>query len=189
MKYFLIILSSLLVTPSFVSAAPGVDTETNYYEIYGATAAQLRKEMKLSSSIVENGETFDAYTYWEVSWKTNWRPKNGNCYLTKVSTNVSVRFTLPKWMNRDGAEQNLRSKWDRYYSALIQHENAHKNFGIQAAEDIEKEILALQPNGVCGLFEKEINQISERILDHYKILNAKYDAETNNGATEGAVFP
>ncbi len=170
-------------------ATPKVSVETKYYPIYGATADMLRKEMNTKSSIRQSGKTYDAYTYWYVSWRFNWNTKNGQCHITTVSSTVDVKFTLPKWVNCNDSDSTLKNKWDRYYSALIDHENGHKDFAVNAANEVEEKLLKLTSSSSCPLLEERANALGTKIINKHIALEMKYDKSTNHGMNNGAKFP
>jgi predicted secreted Zn-dependent protease len=189
MKYFLVIIFLLVNLSISVFATPTVNIETTYYIIKGSTANELRKEMNSKSTIMQDGELIDAFTSWDVSWQLNWNPKNDKCHITTVSSNLDVTFTLPKWTSRDKADKNTIKQWDRYYKALIQHESGHRDIAVQAAENIEKEILGLGPSSSCKELEKKANQTGKITLNKYIALEKEYDKKTNHGMQDGAIFP
>ena len=108
--------------------------------------------------------------------------------MTKVTSTVNVKFTLPKWKNRGDSNGMLRNKWDKYYMALINHENGHKKFGIGAAEEIESQLIKLSSKS-CKTLEKKANALGKNIIDKYASLEKEYDEETNHGMNNGAIFP
>lgn len=189
MNYLLNIIFLTLILSTSVPATPTVNIETTYYIIKGSNANELRKEMNSKSTMRQDGELFDAFTYWDVNWQFNWNSKNEKCHITTVSSNLDVTFTLPKWTTRDKADKNTIKQWDRYYKALIQHENGHKNIAVQAAENIEKEILGLGPSSSCKGLEQKANQAGKKTLNKYIALEKEYDKKTNHGMKDGAIFP
>lgn len=189
MRPLLKILFITLLFAAEVSAQPTVNIIYTTYAISGVSAEELREHMNSKSNIRRYGKTFDALTSWNVNWRFNWNTKNSKCYITTASSTVDVTFTLPKWTNRDMSSRYLINKWDRYYDALTQHENGHKDFGIKAAEEIEQAILEMPSRISCKILESEANEIGKRILKKYMDLEKEYDENTNHGSNDGAVFP
>ena len=189
MKILLKVLFLIFLVSDSVSATPIVNVETKYYKIYGATADVLRKEMNTKSPVRQSGNTYDAYTSWYVNWHFNWNISKRHCHMTTVTSSVDVEFTLPKWMNRNESNNDLKNKWDRYYSALIDHENGHKNFGINAANEIEEQLSGLPSSSSCALLKQKANTLGKEILDKYRTNEKKYDRNSNHGVNNGAKFP
>jgi predicted secreted Zn-dependent protease len=180
------ILFCLLSSNAF--ATPTVNINTEYYSIYGSTATELRNEMSTKSSIKQSGNTYDAYTSWVVNWRFSWNVNNGQCAITSVKSSVDVNFTLPKWENSNSAAVNLKQRWKHYYNALIAHENGHKDFGINAAKEVEKRLSVLSAKN-CSSLKSKANSLGKKIIDKYVIAEKKYDKNTNHGMKDGAVFP
>ena len=188
MKKIIIISTIISLLSTTVAAEPTVNIETKYYSIYGSSANELREAMNTKSPVRQSGNTYDAYTSWYVNWRFNWDSYNGECYMTKVTTTVDVEFTLPQWINRNEANSSLKEHWDNYYSALIDHENGHKDFGINAAREIESKLLTLSSKR-CSSLEKKANSLGTSIINKYATKEKRYDRTTNHGMNEGAVFP
>jgi predicted secreted Zn-dependent protease len=169
-------------------ALPKVNVDTKYYSIYGVTANELRHEMNTKSSIKQSGNNYDAFTSWYVNWRFNWSENNGQCFMTNVKSTVKVKFILPKWENSNSATVNLKERWAHYYNALINHENGHKVFGINAAKEVEERLSTLSANN-CSNLEDKANSLGKNIIDKYIALEKKYDKNTNHGIKNGAVFP
>ena len=180
------ILLCLLSNSAF--AAPKVNINTEYYSIYGSTANELRNEMNTKSSIKQSGNTYDAYTSWFVNWRFNWNENHGKCSMTNVKTTVKVNFTLPKWKNSNSAAVDLKKRWTHYYNALITHENGHKDFGVNAAKEVESRLSVLSAKS-CSSLKSKANRLGKKIIDKYIVLEKKYDKNTNHGMKNGAVFP
>ena len=70
---------------------PNVSIKTNYYDIQGSTAKQLRSQLnQLGVVDPKTGKRFDAYTSWRVSWNYRYRPVSNQCQITQVTVNVQV---------------------------------------------------------------------------------------------------
>jgi predicted secreted Zn-dependent protease len=167
-----------------LQAAPVVSTETQYYLVDGKNAQAIRKDMNAKRS-----RHYDAYTAWQVNWNFYWNDNRSSCTLTKVNTKVAVKFTLPKLATDSLADQNAKQRWNSYYSALIAHENGHRDFGVNAATAIEQALLSMGSRDNCKVLEKEANNLAYRVLDKYIADEKLYDIDTNHGMNDGATFP
>ena len=181
-------ITALFAFASTALASHTVNIDTKYYAIYGTSAGELRREMNSKSPITQSGKTYDAYTTWYINWRFNWNTNGEQCKITKVTSTVDVKFTFPKWINRNDSNNTLKSEWDSYYKALTRHENGHKQFGVEAAEEIEGKLMQLSSSS-CQALEEKANAVGKQILDKYISLEKKYDEETNHGMNDGAIFP
>ncbi|WP_051785703.1 DUF922 domain-containing Zn-dependent protease [Endozoicomonas numazuensis] len=184
-KYLL----SLLSLPTLVFAEPVVETNIKYYEIQGSSPYELRHQLDDKSPVILDGERLDADTEWDVHWNFKWSESKNQCKIDSVTTRVNVEYTLPEWVNRDTSRRRLREKWDRYYTALKEHEKGHKDIGFEAAYDIEEAIAAMKPEAHCQKLEKQANALAESIIHQYVKRDKKYDRITRHGLDQGATFP
>ena len=174
---------------SLAGAEPTLKIKYDYYDIAGQTAAELREEMNRNGVLWTNGNIYDAYTGWDVKWNYRYRITDTDCSISAVTTTLYVEFRLPRWVNYDSGPSALMKKWDAYIQSLRRHENGHKDFGIQAAIEIEQSIAELDPAVTCDALAKTANELGRRILSEYAAKERAYDARTNFGETQGAVFP
>jgi len=189
MRYSITIFIFLLIFSGATSASPVVNIKTSYYSVSGSTANELRKSLNANSPVRQSGKRYDAYTAWMVHWHFNWNKRQGQCYITHASSTVDVRFTMPRWTNRNQANGKLKSKWDKYYTALTAHENGHKRFGINAAREIERRIQKMPPSATCTLLEQKANALGKKVLEKYIYREKAYDKTTRHGMANGASFP
>jgi predicted secreted Zn-dependent protease len=182
MRYKILILGCLL--GGSVQAEPVVNTDTEYYIVDGTDAASIREDMN-----AKRPGKYDAYTSWKVKWRFYWNNQKNSCVLTDVKTDVAIKFTLPKLAKNNQADQYAKRRWNNYYRALIAHENGHRDFGVEAATEIETALLSMGQRSNCKTLETEANELAHDIIAKYGELNKQYDADTRHGMNDGAVFP
>ncbi|WP_062265007.1 DUF922 domain-containing Zn-dependent protease [Endozoicomonas arenosclerae] len=178
-----------LLLPTATLAVPVVETSTEYYEVQGSSPYELRQQLNERSPVIDDGERFDASTKWDVRWHFEWAEANNQCRIKAVTSRLEVKFTLPEWINRDSARKRLREKWDRYFTALQEHESGHKAFGFEAATEIEQAIASMKPETSCQKLEKKANELGDSIINQYVEKEIKYDRITRHGLDQGASFP
>ena len=183
-----IIVVMLFVLPNLALASPKVSVDTQYYEIAGSSAKELRRELNAKRKMLPSGKKFDAYTRWRVRWQYRWTTHGPICKMKQVTTSVNITFMLPQWTNREDADDSLRRHWDRYYTALLKHEDGHKQTGVDAATEIQTELLKLQADS-CQQLETNANALGHQIIKKYNLRDIEFDKNTNHGIKDGAVFP
>ncbi len=180
-----LVLFTVLASVIYTShAKPVVTTETHYYLVDGKNARAIRQDLN-------NKRTgkYDALTSWWIKWRFYWNSETGLCKLTRVTTDVEIKFTLPKLMPESVANEDAKQRWDSYYSALIAHENGHRDLAIEAAAEIERALLDMEGRDNCKRLEKDANSLAHHIVDDYSARQKHYDKQTNHGMNDGAVFP
>jgi predicted secreted Zn-dependent protease len=161
----------------------------DYYDIEGRTAAELRQQMNIFGVAWTNGNIYDAYTAWDVKWNYRYRLTDDGCSISSIVATLNVEFRLPRWVNRTSGPDALKMKWDAYIRSLRQHENGHKDIGVQAAAAIESSVAELEPAATCDNLAEKANQLGRRIISEHAAKEIEYDTRTNFGETQGAVFP
>jgi predicted secreted Zn-dependent protease len=184
-----LVFSLLLGLASLAAAEPRVIINYDYYDIEGRTAAELREQMDRNGVLWTNGNTYDAYTGWNVKWNYRYRVTDHDCSIGSVTTTLNVEYRLPRWTDYAGGPAALKKRWDDYIKALRQHEDGHKGIGVKAAVEIERSIAELEPAGTCDALAETANALSRRIISEYAAAERVYDAQTNFGEAQGAVFP
>ena len=162
-------------------------TESLVYTRYPADASAARSllgALNAASPIRENGQIFHAYTRWQVDWRFRWNEKpDGRCRITSVSTRLSGTIQLPALT---GGRAALRERFETYLAALRVHELGHFQIGRDAAEAIDRKILALDEMPGCAALEAEANAQAHRTLEEFLRRERDYDVRTTHGKTQGA---
>jgi predicted secreted Zn-dependent protease len=184
-----VILAALSFPTHAVRAEPEIIIIFDYYDIEGQTVDELRDQMNIHGVGWTDGNTYDAFTDWHVKWNYTYRLTAGGCTIRSVDTTLNVEFRLPRWKNYADGPAALRKKWNVYMRLLRQHENGHKDIAIKAATEIEKSIAELEPAATCEELADTANELGRRIFSKHADKEKEYDAQTNFGETQGAVFP
>jgi predicted secreted Zn-dependent protease len=169
---------------------PTVNIETTYYSVEGITEVVLRKDMSSKTPIRQEGKAYDASTLWKVKWKFDYKTtKNTDCKITAINTIVSIVYTYPKWIDYNTGNIELKKKWNKYYKALIKHEEAHKDNAIKAAKEIQMAILQMGNRENCDIIKRHAHKLAHKIVAEYSELDKQYDIKTKHGIKNGAIFP
>lgn len=148
------------------------------YVVTGNTANQIRQ------SINQNRDTeYDANTSWYVSWQF------ADCAGNGLVVTVDVTYDFPEWKPSATAAPELVASWQTYQDALFCHEYGHAEHGLDCANDVYTALAAIDAGGDCGKQQAEADATFSAILAEYNQLDLQYDADTQHGATMGAIFP
>ncbi len=134
---------------------PKLDVKWKFYNVKALTAKELKKQMFKKGP---NG--FWAYAKWTVYWTVTCKVR------------VEIRYTFPKWVNKNEGSDALQSEWRAMTRALKAHEEVHGSHGINAA----KEILA----SGC----KKPRKIIRKWAKQDKV----FDKKTRHGARQGVIL-
>jgi predicted secreted Zn-dependent protease len=185
----LLVVSANLFVDLIVSAKPAINTKINYYNVTGQTIKEIANSLYKNSPIIDQGKKYHAHTSWNVKWHFYWQKYSNYCEITSVTTSVDIQYILPKLISYNSLSPSVKQKWDQYYTALINHESVHKNFGISSADSIEKTLKTMGTRNTCQQLEKDAIKIGKQIIKYYNDQEKQYDQITNHGATQGANFP
>lgn len=189
MKSFIFILALLLT--AVATAMPVITERTDFYKIKGTTASELRAQMNALGPL-DKTRRFDAKTNWYITWRYNWRydsPSQNPCYVTTVQVSGDISYIFPEWINQNQANPALQIKWKTYFSNLTTHEQGHANNGKQTAAEIEKALLNVQPQVNCTVLDNTLDAAAKKVLAQHNAWDIQYDADTDHGKKQGAVFP
>lgn len=164
---------------------PKIDTKFSYYDIYPMTKVDIKREMFKRTSIRDKGKRFRGETKWYVKWYFKWKKKNGYCQIYNVITDLTVKYTMPRIPINFPVDSNIRNSFNKYYAVLLKHEQGHKNSGLFAARDIEKELLSIGIYPDCKKLEKVANKMGKNIIEKYNKRDIEYDRKTRHGRLEG----
>lgn len=189
-KIPLVLTPALLLINNLLSAAPTIDEQRNYYPIHGSNSQELRAQMNTYGPLVK-GKHFDGQVKWYVHWNYHWFHDLGkqNCAITSVDVSVLIQHSIPQWENAAESDKETQDKWRNYLSHLELHESGHATNGKQAAEDIEKALLSTAPKPSCDQLKNELDTTAQNLIKQHEAWDVEYDAKTEHGRSQGAVFP
>jgi predicted secreted Zn-dependent protease len=176
-----------LAAPLSALAQPAVSWTTNYYPVSGATVREIHASLR-SNRPWKSAAQNDGYTRWRVEWTFGVSPVGDKCRLTTFSTRTTVTITLPRWTAPTNATEEVRRAWERYISALGQHEAGHGQMAMAAAAEIQKRARESGEDGDCAALKQKINSLGQSIVEQYRTRDREYDERTRHGETQGAVL-
>jgi predicted secreted Zn-dependent protease len=148
------------------------------YSVTGATELEIRSNINAT-----RGGQYDAQTSWYVAWNYD------DCFGSGLFVSLDISYRLPEWLPPASPDPEVVSAWDTYMDALNCHEYGHAAFGIRAALDAYQALSTIDAGGDCELQQVRASLAFDEILDGYIAEEIQYDADTNHGATQGAIFP
>lgn len=138
---------------------------------------------------MNDGKRYDSVTTWNVKWHYGYDRGPQTCSAESFKTSIDITFRFPKWVRDDGASQSLVDKWDCYMKNLVMHENGHRDMAVEAAEELARAVAAMPPASSCSELDRRVRALHKERMQKLNADEKKYDADTNHGHTQGAVFP
>ena len=176
------------IWPLLAWAEPEVTVNHEYYNIHGTTLEQIVREKHARGPKWVDGRRYGASTRPAIGWEFVYRETSEGCELESVQTHVDILFTMPLWVDKASAPKWLQRKWDKYYTALEEHENWHMKLAVRSAQLIEDTFLELKPRSSCTMLQVVAETKGKEILKASQKAQIKLDKETEHGRTQGAVL-
>ena len=167
-------------------ARAGVSETLDYtdYAVQGDHRGSLGLVLDENSPIRHDGQTYHAYTSWLVVWHYTWRADgNGSCRIVQTDTDLHSTITLPRL---DGGSPLMRERFERYLTALREHELGHHQIGLQAAQEVDRQLQGMPPMADCQRLETAANKLAARTVNRFKDEERTYDLITVHGRLQGA---
>ncbi len=173
-----------LLSGAAAQAEPVVTTETNYYDIQGRTAEELRNQMHQKS---HHSDGF-AHTDWNIRWNYGSESVSGGYRVSDPRVTMSLVYTYPRWTDEGSAPWGLQGKWKKFMKALEEHEKGHGKIGMDAVHAVEKALNALPPVADGRQLEWKAQAAAQQTLSQYQRKEIEYDRSTEHGMKQGAVL-
>jgi predicted secreted Zn-dependent protease len=168
------------------SAASWADSfRVENFSIRGATARELRDELKRLGPVGETGIRGDGYTEYRIAWKFSMRLKDGVCRADNVAVDLDVTMQLPSWDPPAGVAPELIATWDRFSDLLREHEDGHHRLAIAAAREVRRKLRARAKASSCEDLKAKLNDRANQVLREYRERQQEYDLETDYGRAQG----
>ncbi len=174
--------------PVIAFCQPDVIEQTRYYDVEGDDLQSIRQSMNTQRSTAVKGG-YDAYVSWFLTWRFRYDDDLKGCKINAVSTKLKVKYILPRWVDSERSSSKTNAHWQKYYAALLEHEQGHRDWGVNAAIAIEQRLLAMPYASNCLSLRRDAQSLAVRVLADYLRREKRYDRDTRHGATQGAVFP
>jgi predicted secreted Zn-dependent protease len=177
------ILALALQTPVVLAEISETLTYADY-RVEANSRQSLLRQLTYTSPIRHDGMTFHAYTTWRVKWQYRWQIETtGNCRIAEVATTLDTSIQLPRL---DGGNAQQQERFQRYLSALREHELGHHGIGRKAALEVDRQLKAMPAMADCSRLIAAANRLAQHIVERYKDEERTYDLVTEHGRTQGA---
>ena len=161
--------------------------ETDTYRVQGATDHDILASLR-ELGPRSGGQTFFGLTVTELEYRYYKVTEPAACRIEDVEVDLVVRITLPEWQPPRDAEPLLRSAWSRFSTALLGHENGHRDLAVQGAEAVRASLEGLR-TASCDTADQEARRVAERVRVETEAAHRDFDHTTGHGRTQGAVWP
>ena len=192
MRLLLILVSSVLFCAQHANAQPETGrveqaTEILYYDVDGATVAELGASLRERSPSTERPKFFGV-TEWEVNAEYRWVERATGCTIEDAVVRLVVRTHLPRWRPRGVVDLHLHRAWKEFARNLDTHEAQHRRLIGEAGESLRWRLVSLREPS-CRTMKAAADRVIAAVLWEGTTRNEAYDRETEHGRTQGAIWP
>jgi predicted secreted Zn-dependent protease len=168
--------------------APVVTEKYEYYEVCGTCEKELQCDIRNKCIRWNDGRKYDSVTQWHVKWDYGHDRGPAACTADSFRVTLEITFRYPKWVPPADAHPSLVDKWNNYMENLVMHENVHRDFAVDAAEELSRAVADLPPAATCAELDRKVQALSRERMKKLDKEQSRYDEITRHGVLQGAVF-
>ena len=174
---------------AWAAAAPAPDTaltvrtEERFYDVHGTSASRINLELA-SRGPRHGGVHWHALTDFALRWSYVPRRVGGRCAPGRVSLEVDVVTTLPRWDDRPRAEPALVSDWQLYMLRLRAHEEVHRAIAVWGGRELLHSVALLSAPD-CRSLGEEAQRLARRVQAELDGAQSAWDRLTDYGTGAG----
>lgn len=183
MKKPLFILGLLSCTNCFAEHITKIAYQ--YYHVTPLNSEGLKDAASIATPIRHKDKKFLGNTFWRHHWTYKYNTNRKHCFITQLTLTTDITITLPKLTNARLKQQKL---FDAYLIKLQAHETNHAKLALQYNDNLERALKQIKPRTSCAQLDRVINNTAKQYSKALKQANARYDKQTNHGATEGVAL-
>jgi predicted secreted Zn-dependent protease len=161
-----LLLSACITTDSKVT--------TRFYDVKGTTPAALDAQLRSLGPL--NGHALALAEIQFEPVKATLVEDATGCRSKEIDIRVNARITLPRWMNRTGADSDLRRAFNNLEDYAKAHEQMHVTIAEAAAKSMERRIAAIPTQRNCKAFEREVAKVVRDVSKVHNRLQNEFDA-------------
>jgi len=176
---------SVFLYSNSASADSSINTLFEYYDISPKTKYDIKPEIQKNTPIINKSIKFHGSTSWLVEWSISWKQTNDICYLDSSEAKLNVLFKMPRISPNFSATHAVIGAFNKYYDALLKHENGHMNNGIKALNDINILLSNFNSFSDCEVLNEAVKNSITIVVGKYKRQDIEYDTQTKHGKLQG----
>ncbi len=186
----------IIPTPTAPRLVYPIDFKSTFivstYSVSGKTTDELSKSLEATAQTdphESNGSRYYARTDWLLSAHWLWRETASGCEVDKGDVNIAITMTLPALAITTGVPTNVLNRWNTFIQNTQTHETGHVKLAQQGARDYQRDLGNFAPASSCDLLQTRLRDLFDKNFSAIDKANVNYDAQTQHGFTQGAVFP
>jgi len=180
-----ILASAALLAAASLHAQPEVRVDYRFYTVSPQTYADLKAELDANSPIRMGDRVAHGHTRINLQWRPIMTPSSAGCTVSRIDADLGLRYTLPQ-LDLAHPDEELSARFAESYDILHAHEIGHGNLAIEAAREIDRQLVGMTHRGSCAELEQHAIALAGDIYKHYKEKELEYDRITDHGRNQQA---
>lgn len=156
------------------------------YVVHGDTLAAIRQNIGRCQPRQQAIGNYHAITVYNLVWSYTTVATDNVCTTAQVKVGIAISQFLPASQLDTTATTAATTVWQRYYHSLMVHEDGHIERDVRYAAGLLAALQSLQ--APCQSFTAQAAALTDSYVTLLNGDNELYDAQTNHGATQGAVL-
>ena len=168
--------------PACAHAAVKENLRYSYYDV-NAGRGNLYEQILAAVPARPGGGALVGNTVWEIGWEPVMEQTDSQCQFTGINIDLDIDISLPRLV-RSSVKQ--RRAFDRFITALREHELGHAKIATTTAQQLEREVMAIPPGPDCASIEAKADAAWDALWQRATDGEKEYDRITEHGKTQGA---
>lgn len=160
------------------------------YTVTGKTVNEIGKSLEANAmpDPAEPGSRYYALTRWQLASDWAMRPSLRGCEVVDGKVTVAITITLPALVTPN-VPADVRQRFDTFMEKTVLHESDHVEITLRGAREYQRALSHHPPASNCDILKSQLDALFRQNFDAIQRANREYDAKTQHGRTQGAVFP
>lgn len=168
--------AAISITFAMTASAASVSRSYNYFSIGGSTLEEIESELsRRGPQLGSTGRRHPGATRMEFKTRLGYGEGGGYCRITAANVTVEARVFLPRWQQRQAADNDVRLIWDTLSADIRRHEESHIQIARSHALMMERALRAIPRERDCATVAERAQQISAEILARHDEEQARFD--------------
>jgi predicted secreted Zn-dependent protease len=187
--YLALGLFGLAGSPASAFDALTVHRSFEPYDVSGTTMEAVRQSLFEGQPPESRG--FISITNYLIQYDYSWIPTVENGEVTSCSIKgtviVDTVVKLPRHVDPDSLPADVRAIWDRFAAATERHEMQHVEDTVEVASSLSTQLNAITAPD-CDQAAQQAEAVAQEMVPQARQRADAYDARTNHGINDGAIF-
>ena len=156
------------------TTVPGSGTSIDYYNVRGTTAKQIDNEIRRFGP---NGGHALAVARIRMIPDVAYDRSGGKCRFSRARVGVNAAVTLPRFIDRNRTDPQLKRAIDNLDEYARFHEAVHVAIANEYADRIGSSLRELPSQGTCEALDNRAAAVSRALLKQHDAAQKKFDRD------------